>query len=148
MDGASRKGKMRNGSKILIEKIELNRKLTKTKIFNFLSVLISAMLLCLLEWRKLLKLSRRRGSSVSVVSGYVLDDRTTADRSPAKAGDFSSSLCVQTGSGAHPASRPIGTGVLSPGVKRGRDVTLTTDPHLVPRSIMSRSYTFSPPAPP
>jgi hypothetical protein len=31
------------------------------------------------------------------------------------------------------------TGVLSPGVKRGRGVTLTTHPHLVPRSGMSRS---------
>jgi len=41
-------------------------------------------------------------------------------------------------------------GVLSPGVKRGRGVTLTTHPHLVPRSWMSRSYTSSPPpqAPP
>jgi len=28
----------------------------------------------------------------------------------------------------------MGTGVLSPGVKRGRGVTLTTHPHLVPRS--------------
>jgi hypothetical protein len=36
-------------------------------------------------------------------------------------------------------------GVLSPGVKRGRDVTLTTHPHLVPRSRRSRSYTSSPP---
>jgi hypothetical protein len=30
-------------------------------------------------------------------------------------------------------------GVLSPGLKRGRGVTLTTHPHLVPRSRMSRS---------
>jgi hypothetical protein len=36
-------------------------------------------------------------------------------------------------------------GVLSPGVKRGRGLTLTTHPHLVPRSWMSRSYTSSPP---
>jgi hypothetical protein len=34
--------------------------------------------------------------------------------------------------------------VLSPGVKRGRNVMLTTHPHLVPRSWMSRSYTSSP----
>jgi hypothetical protein len=32
-------------------------------------------------------------------------------------------------------------GVLSPGLKRGRGVTLTTHPHLVPRSKMSRSCT-------
>jgi hypothetical protein len=38
-------------------------------------------------------------------------------------------------------------GVLIPGLKLGRGVTLTTHPHLVPRSIMSRSYTSSPPKP-
>jgi len=31
--------------------------------------------------------------------------------------------------------------VLSPGLKRGRGVTLITHPHQMPRSIMSRSYT-------
>jgi hypothetical protein len=36
-------------------------------------------------------------------------------------------------------------GVLSPGVKRGRGVTLSAHPHLVPRSWMSRSYISSPP---
>jgi hypothetical protein len=66
-------------------------------------------------------------------------------RSPTEAEDFSSSLCVQTGSGAHPASYPMGTGVYSLGVKRGRGVMLTTHPHLVPRLSMSRSYTSSPP---
>jgi hypothetical protein len=35
-------------------------------------------------------------------------------------------------------------GVLYPGVKRGRSLRLTTHPHLVPRSRMSRSYTSSP----
>jgi hypothetical protein len=60
--------------------------------------------------------------------------------------DFSCSLCVQIGSGAHPASCTMGTGggVLSPGLKRGLSMTLTTHPHLVPRSRMSRSYTSSP----
>jgi hypothetical protein len=38
---------------------------------------------------------------------------------------------------------------MSTGEKRGRGVMLTTHPHLVPRSRMSRSYTSSPPqAPP
>jgi hypothetical protein len=37
-------------------------------------------------------------------------------------------------------------GVLSPEVKRGRGVMLTTHPHLVPRSWMSRSYTPLPPS--
>jgi hypothetical protein len=36
-------------------------------------------------------------------------------------------------------------GVLSPGLKRGQGATLTTHRPLVPRSWMSRSYTFSPP---
>jgi hypothetical protein len=39
-------------------------------------------------------------------------------------------------------------GVLSPGVKRGRGVTLTTHPHLVPRLSMSRSYISSLPQAP
>jgi hypothetical protein len=92
---------------------------------------------------------RSRVSSGSIVSDYGLDDRAIEVRSPAGAENFSSSLCVQTGSGVHPASCPMGTGDHSLGVKRGRGVTLTTHPHLVPRSRMSRSYTSSPPqAPP
>jgi hypothetical protein len=86
-----------------------------------------------------------RGSSGSIVSDYGLDDRAIEVRYPTGAEDFSSSLCVQTSSGAHPASYPMGTGVLSPGVKCGRGVTLTTHPHLVPRLRMSRSYTSSSP---
>jgi hypothetical protein len=50
------------------------------------------------------------GSSVSVVSGYGLDDRVIEVRFPAEAKDFSSNLCVQTGSEAHPASCTMGTG--------------------------------------
>jgi hypothetical protein len=44
------------------------------------------------------------------VLGYGLDDRAIEVRSPAGAKDFSSSLCVHTGSGAHPASCIMGTG--------------------------------------
>jgi hypothetical protein len=74
----------------------------------------------------------RSGSSGSIVSDYGLDDRVIKVRSPTGAEDFSSSPCVQTGSEAHPASCPMGTGgVLSLRVKRGRGVTLTTHPHLV-----------------
>jgi hypothetical protein len=82
-------------------------------------------------------------SSVSIVSGYRLDDQTIEFRSPAEAKDFSSSLCVQTGSGANPASCTVGTGGPLPRdkVQLGRGA----DPHLVPRSRMSRSYTSSPP---
>jgi hypothetical protein len=58
---------------------------------------------------------------------------------------FFSRLCVQTSSEAHPSSCTMGTGVLSLGVKRDQGVTLTTDPHLVPKSRMSRSYIACPP---
>jgi hypothetical protein len=48
---------------------------------------------------------------------------TIGVRSPTGAEDVSSSLCVQTGSGAHPASYPMGTGGPFPGGKArpGRD---------------------------
>jgi hypothetical protein len=87
----------------------------------------------------------RRGSSISIVSDYGLDDWAIGVRFPAGAKDFSSSLCVQTGSGVHPASRTMGIGDPFPRAKRGRGVTLTTHPYLVPRSRMSRSYISSPP---
>jgi hypothetical protein len=56
-------------------------------------------------------------------SDYGLDDREIGVRSPAEAKDFSSSLCVQTGSGVHPASCPMGTGGPFPGgeARPGRD---------------------------
>jgi hypothetical protein len=64
-----------------------------------------------------------RGSSGSIVSDHGLDDREIEVRSPTGAEDFSSSPCVQTGYGAHPASYPIGTGGPFPGGKArpGRD---------------------------
>jgi hypothetical protein len=88
---------------------------------------------------------RNRGSSVSIVSDYGLDDRAIGVRSPAGSKDLSSNLCVQTGSEAQPASCTMRTGGPFPGAKCGRGVTLTTHPHLVPRSVMSRSYTSSHP---
>jgi hypothetical protein len=63
---------------------------------------------------------------VSIVSDYGLDDRAIGVWSPAGEKDFSSSLCVQTGSKAHPASCTMGTGGPFPGAKHGRRVTLTT----------------------
>jgi hypothetical protein len=56
-------------------------------------------------------------------------------------------------SGSRPALGPTHPpdqwvpGILSPGLKRGRGVTLTTHPHLVPGTRM-RSYTSSPPQAP
>jgi hypothetical protein len=68
----------------------------------------------------------------------------TGIRSPAEAKDFSSNFCVQTNSNTHPASYPMGTGVLSLGDKEGPGRVADPSPHLVPRSRMSRSYTSSP----
>jgi hypothetical protein len=45
---------------------------------------------------------------------YIL---RTGVKSPAGAKDFSSSLCIQTGSGAHPASYPMGIRGPFPGGK-------------------------------
>jgi hypothetical protein len=73
-------------------------------------------------------LTRSRVSSGSIVSDYGLDDRAIEVRSPAGEKDFSSSLCVQTGSGAHPASCTMGAGGPFPGVKRGRGETLPLTP--------------------
>jgi hypothetical protein len=50
---------------------------------------------------------------LSIVSDYGPDDR---DSMPTEE-NFSSSLCVQTGSGAHPASCTVGTGCRFPGSK-------------------------------
>jgi hypothetical protein len=64
-----------------------------------------------------------RVSLGSIVSDYGLDDRAIEIRSPAGGKDFSSNLCVQTGSGAHPASCTMGTRDPYPGGKArpGRD---------------------------
>jgi hypothetical protein len=85
------------------------------------------------------------GSSVSMVSGYALDDRTIEVRS--LVGQRISSLTSVYRPALGPTQPPVQLipGVLSPGVKNGRGVTLTTHPHLVPRSTVSRSYTFSSP---
>jgi hypothetical protein len=65
-----------------------------------------------------------RGTLVSIVSGYGLDDWVIEVRSPEeKKEDFSSGLCVQTSSGAHPASCTMGLGGPFPWdkVRPGRD---------------------------
>jgi hypothetical protein len=46
---------------------------------------------------------RSRLSSGSIVSDYGLDDRAIGVRFPAGSKDFSSILCVQTGSGGPPS---------------------------------------------
>jgi hypothetical protein len=90
-------------------------------------------------------MSKSRVSSGSIVSDYGLDDRAIEVRSPAGVKDFSSNLCVQTGSGSHPASCTMGTGGPFPGGKArpGRDADHS--PHLVPRSWIVGAI---PPLPP
>jgi hypothetical protein len=94
-------------------------------------------------------LHRSWGSSGSIVSHCGLDDRAIGVRSPAGSKDFSSILCVQTGSGAHPASCTMGTGGPFPGGKAqpGRDAD-----HSPPSSaeVMKKLelYFLSPQAPP
>jgi hypothetical protein len=52
-----------------------------------------------------------------IATGYVLDDRMIVVRLPVGVGNFSLHHRVQTGSGAHPASYPLGTGGSFPGGK-------------------------------
>jgi hypothetical protein len=56
-------------------------------------------------------------SSVGIVLGYVLDDRGSRVRFLAGAWNFSLHHRVQNGSGAHPASYPMGTRDSFPGAK-------------------------------
>jgi hypothetical protein len=58
---------------------------------------------------RILSRKRSRDSSVGIALGYGLDDRGFRVRLPAGAGNFSLHLRVQNGSGAHPASYPMGT---------------------------------------
>jgi hypothetical protein len=77
------------------------------------------------------------------MSGYGLDDWAIEVRSPAEAKDFSSSLCVETSSEAHPASCSVGAGGPFPGAnaRPGRDADYS--PYLVPRSV-NMNYYLSP----
>jgi hypothetical protein len=86
------------------------------------------------------------GSSVSIVTGYGLEDRAIEVRFSAEAKLFFPLTSVSRPA-LGPTQPPVQwvPGVNSPGLKRGRGVTLTTHPHLVPRTRMSRSYTSSPP---
>jgi hypothetical protein len=56
-----------------------------------------------------------RDSSVGIALGYGLDDRGSTVRFLAGAGNFYIHHRVQNGSGAHPASYPMGTGGSFPG---------------------------------
>jgi hypothetical protein len=68
-----------------------------------------------------LYIPREPGSSVSLATGWTTERSMFDPRQRRK--DFSSSLSVQTGTGAHPASCTMGTGGSFPGAKTrpGRD---------------------------
>jgi hypothetical protein len=54
----------------------------------------------------IIRVMKSQGKSVSIVSDYGLNDRALI---PSRGKGFSSSLCIQTSSGAHQASYPMGT---------------------------------------
>jgi hypothetical protein len=87
---------------------------------------------------------KSRDSSVGIALGYGLDDRGSRVRFPAGAGNFSLNHRVQNGSGAHPASYPMGIVDSFLGVKRpGREAD-----HSGPSSAEVKnawSYTSTPP---
>jgi hypothetical protein len=60
---------------------------------------------------------KSRDSPVGIALGYGLDDRGSRVRFLAGAGNFSLHHRVQNGSGAHPASYPMGTRGSFPGGK-------------------------------
>jgi hypothetical protein len=77
--------------------------------------------------------------------GCGLDDRGSGVRFPAGAGNFSLHHRVRNGSGARPASYPMGTRGSFPGGKAAGGVKLTTHLHLVPSSKNEWRYTYTPP---
>jgi hypothetical protein len=60
---------------------------------------------------------KSRVCSVGIALGYGMDDRGSRVRYPAGAGNFSFHNRGQNGSGAHPASYPVGTRGSFPGGK-------------------------------
>jgi hypothetical protein len=58
-----------------------------------------------------------RDSVVGLAIGYGLDDRGGRSSSPGRGQEFPLLYVVQTGSGAHPASYPMGTEGSFPGGK-------------------------------
>jgi hypothetical protein len=62
-------------------------------------------------------INKSRDSSVGIASNNGLDDQVVGIRIPAGGGNFSLRHRVQTGSGAHPASYPTGTGSSFPAGK-------------------------------
>jgi hypothetical protein len=64
-------------------------------------------------------ISKSRDSAVGIATGYVLDDQGVGVRVPLGK-EFSLLHVVQTGSGVHPTSYPMGTGGSFSGGKAAR----------------------------
>jgi hypothetical protein len=82
------------------------------------------------------------------VSDYGPDDRAIGVRSPAGANDLSCILCVQTGSGAHPASYTMGTGGPFIGGKARPVPDADHSPLSSAEVVNEELYLLSPQAPP
>jgi hypothetical protein len=85
-----------------------------------------------------------RVTPISAQSVYGLEDRAIGVRSPAET-KRTFPLASVSRSALGPSQPRVEwvSGVLSPGVKRGLGVTLTTRSHLMPRSRMRRSQISS-----
>jgi hypothetical protein len=101
----ARMEEIRNAYSILIAKPEGKRSLGRSR----------------LRWEDNIRMhlygNKSRDSSVGIALGYRLDDRGSRFRFLAGDGNFSLHHCLQNGSGAHPASNPIGTRGYFPGGK-------------------------------
>jgi hypothetical protein len=84
-----------------------------------------------------------RHSSVGIATAYGVDDWMIGIRFSAGAGNFTLRHRVQTGSGAHPASYPMDTGLFPWGLS-GRGVKLTIHLNLMSMSKNAWSYTYTP----
>jgi hypothetical protein len=82
---------------------------------------------------------------IGIVTGYGLDDRMIGVRFPAGAGNFSLRPRVQTGSGAHPASYPVGNRGSFLGVKRPRREADHSPPPTAEVKKNEWIYTSTPP---
>jgi hypothetical protein len=81
------------------------------------------------HFTSLLTFLKSGDSSVGIALGYGLDDRGSRVRFPPGAGNFSLHHRIQNGSGAHPASYPMGTRGYFPGGKAaGREADHSPPP--------------------
>jgi hypothetical protein len=120
--------KYRNGGQLWVVNVLIYTIHAQTDCWQSCSPLTLSIFFPLLLWRFP---SSKLFCVHSIMSDYRLNDRAIGVRSPAGAKDFSSILCIPTGSEAHPASCPMGIGGIFPGSKAqpGRDAD-----HSPPRS--------------